>query len=150
MKPSKPIPRISKKKLAANGGKVPFSSITKPSKRIKKRPRSKKEFARIYGSKERVEFVKSLPCSACGIVGYSENAHIETGGMGRKSDYTKIIPLCGPHPLKWAHSPGCHHLCHTWGREGFERIRHIDLGRLADYTEKRWLQFSASQTTEAR
>lgn len=83
--------RISKKALAANGNKIPFSTA-------KKKKRSKSEFNRIYGSKERVEFVKSLPCAACGVVGYSENAHVAPAsekGTGYKAGWEWIAPLCG-------------------------------------------------------
>lgn len=55
-------------------------------------------FARQFGSKARVLFVKSLPCAACGVVGYSENAHLlGNDGMSRRGPYTSIGPLCGPH-----------------------------------------------------
>ena len=53
--------------------------------------RKKRNFARAYGSKERVEFFKALPCHFCGKVP-SENAHLVTGGAGRKSDAHTIIP----------------------------------------------------------
>lgn len=36
MKPPKPIPRISVKKLQSLGNKMPFSTVTKPKKAIKK------------------------------------------------------------------------------------------------------------------
>lgn len=51
---------------------------------------------RKYGPPERRELVKSLPCAACGVVGYSQNAHVcGNGGAGRKGDCTTIAPLCG-------------------------------------------------------
>ena len=62
-------------------------------KRIKPKGRSNVEFQRVYGSKRRVEFVKSLPCMVCAGKP-CENAHIKSGGMGRKADYRQIIPLC--------------------------------------------------------
>lgn len=65
---------------------------------IKAKKRTKQSFARIYGSPERVAWVKSLPCSVVGCTeGPIHNAHTETGGMGRKADYTTIIPLCWRH-----------------------------------------------------
>lgn len=102
-KPRKQVPRISKKKLAALGGKPPFSTIPKtPKKKIATRSRRKpggSEYARIYGSKARVEYVKLHPCAGCGVVGYSENAHTESGhGVGYKANASTIAPLCGPHP----------------------------------------------------
>lgn len=134
MKPPKPIPRLSAKKLKALGGKFPFSSITKPSKPIRKRPRSKSEFARIYGSKERVLFVKRLKCCCCGRIGWTENAHIENGGMGRKADYTKIIPLCGRLAPKFS----CHLRLHMHGREDLELWGGINLDTEAKVCELRW------------
>lgn len=65
----------------------------KPRKRIKAKPRTGIEFARVYGSKRRVEFIKNLHCIVCFALP-SENAHITSGGMGRKADYTQIVPLC--------------------------------------------------------
>lgn len=57
--------------------------------------RRAREFARAYGSKTRVAFVKTLACVVCGTAP-SDNAHIHGGksGMGRKGPYTDIIPLC--------------------------------------------------------
>lgn len=53
--------------------------------------RRKREFSRTYGSKERVEWFKGLPCHFCGK-GPSENAHCVTGGASRKADAHTIIP----------------------------------------------------------
>lgn len=74
------------------------------------RPRPKKrtpsEFERIYGSRARVRWVKSLPCVYCAMLnpllglataGRSHNAHTVTGGMGRKADADTICPLCPAH-----------------------------------------------------
>ena len=65
----------------------------KPRQRIKAKPRSSIEFQRVYGSKRRVAYIKELPCVVCGN-GPCENAHIKSGGVGRKAEYTDIIPLC--------------------------------------------------------
>ena len=49
--------------------------------------------------------VAALPCKACGILGYSQAAHPNTGkGMGSKTDDTACFPLCGPRPGE----QGCH------------------------------------------
>ena len=68
-------------------------SRPKARKRMKAKPRSSIEFQRVYGSKRRVEFVKRMGCCVCGKTP-CENAHIKSGGMGRKADYRDIIPLC--------------------------------------------------------
>lgn len=81
-----------------------FSPVPKPPKReqkAKKRPkrsnpaRKASEFLRCYGSAERVAWVKSLPCFACGLIGHTENAHLPShSGAGRKGDARHIVPLC--------------------------------------------------------
>lgn len=136
--------KISEKRLSKLGGRVPSSTITGTRKPIRKKPRKPSEFARIYGSKERMEFVKSLPCAACGVVGYSENAHLlGSGGLSRKAGYETIAPLCGVHafyaPFAKVWYVGCHHL--------FDRIRwdfdlkfpDFDPEKVAAETQARWL-----------
>ena len=70
LKTRKPIPKKNKKRADAN-------------------------YARAYGSKARVAFIKTLACVVCGATP-SDNAHIHgsKSGMGRKADYADIIPLC--------------------------------------------------------
>lgn len=132
---------ISAKKPKKLGGRMPFSSITKRTKTkrgkaaIVRRRRTKREFARIYGSKDRVLFVKGLKCCCCGRTGWTENAHIENGGMGRKADYTKIIPLCGRLAPKFS----CHLRLHLHGREDLELWGGINLDTEAQVCELRWL-----------
>lgn len=50
--------------------------------------------------------VASLPCVACGIEGYSQAAHANTGkGMGMKSDDANTFPLCCDRPgIRGCHS----------------------------------------------
>ena len=68
----------------------------KPVRRVN-RARKAREWKRAYGSKERVEYFKTLPCCLSGRVPTaddpSDNAHCVTGGAGRKGHYTEIIPL---------------------------------------------------------
>ncbi len=99
------------------------------SGRIKPKKRSAAEYARIYHSAERVEFVKSLPCAACGLEEFSGNAHVAGDGIGRKSDYTKIIPLC----------PWCHRRQHDIGAGSFAIKFQLDLRALAAATQRAWL-----------
>lgn len=86
------------------------TSAPKRSGPVKAKKRSASEFARIYGSKERVAWVKALHCFACECVspfigqvtaGRCHNAHTETGGMGRKADANTIIPLCASHHRRY-------------------------------------------------
>jgi hypothetical protein len=74
----------------------------------------------------------------------SENAHIETGGMSRKEDHTKIVPLCA-----WHHTQSIATSLHARGKRGFNRYHGVDLDRLAALTEARW-QTYLTETTHAR
>lgn len=75
---------------------------TTPMKKAN-RKRRQSEFARAYGSRARVAWVKSRPCALLGFAGAwlcdgeIENAHTHTDGMGRKADYQFIAPLCRKH-----------------------------------------------------
>ena len=66
-----------------------------PVKKVNRKRRAE-SFKRCYGSKARVAWVKTWPCFLCGTRP-SENAHTQNGGMGRKADYTTIVPLCHTH-----------------------------------------------------
>lgn len=87
-----------------------------------------KDFERVYHSLDRVAYVKALPCVACGR-SPSENAHQGTGGTGRKSDYTTIIPLC----------PRCHREQHQHGAKTFAAKYNLDYAALAEETQRSWL-----------
>lgn len=50
-------------------------------------------------------WVASLPCSQCGVEGFSQTAHGNMGkGMAMKVCDLQTFPACGPH---WG-MPGCH------------------------------------------
>ena len=72
--------------------------------------RSSAEFARIYGSEDRVRWIASQPCCVCGSTP-SEGHHVRSGGTGRKAHHRWIVPLCRP----------CHIRYHHRGRETFLR-----------------------------
>lgn len=106
------------------------SAPMKRAGKIKPKARTAGEFARVYGSRARVAWVKALPCVACGR-GPCDNAHTETGGMGRKADAHTIVPLCaGPN--------GCHANLHRFGIQAFERKWDLFLSIAADVTEQAW------------
>ena len=123
----------------------PAKREKKPAKPVKKRniKRHSREWLRAYGSRERVEWVKSLPCCACGKIGFSECAHIRAGGMGRKSDAGFTVPLCG-------HLAGliknCHSDIHTMGVWSWQESRGINLEDEAAATERRWLAYTQQET----
>jgi hypothetical protein len=98
----------------------------KARKRIAPKNRSSIEFQRIYGSKRRVEFVKAMGCCVCGKTP-CENAHIKSGGMGRKADYRDIIPLC----------KACHQKQHQHGWKALSLDQQLLQG-LAYMTQVAW------------
>lgn len=92
------------------------------------RQRRAKEFARAYGSKERVHWIQSLACLVC-LARPSENAHTPSrSGMGRKGDACTIVPLCS----------GCHHRLHQVGLETFQRETNLDLAQCAEIIDAAW------------
>ncbi len=96
------------KRTSAPARKTPLKRGGRPKVN---RQRKAANFARQYHSVERVEFVKSRPCDACRVVGYSENAHVgRRSGAGRKGPYTEIASLCGPRviPPHFTFFAGCH------------------------------------------
>lgn len=75
-----------------------------------RKKRTPAEYARIYHSRARVSWVKSLPCCACSglsaffdeaTAGRSHNAHTEIGGMGRKAGYETVVPFCPSHHRRY-------------------------------------------------
>ena len=90
----------------------------KPIKKVN-RKRKAANLERAHGPAERREWIKTLPCANCGIVGYSEGAHIRNGGMSRKADMRFVIPLCGWHGDWTAADSGflmsCHGAQHAYG-----------------------------------
>lgn len=107
LKTRKPIPKQNKKRADAN-------------------------YARAYHSEARVKWVQQLLCMICRR-SPCENAHTVTGGMGRKSGYANVIPLCPP----------CHRAIHA----GELRLS-ADLKRAAaSYVNTLWLDYSKGKNT---
>lgn len=87
-----------------------------------------REWKRVYGSKERVQWIARQPCSFC-HEGPCENAHVCNGGMGRKAGYAWIIPACSR----------CHfQLDKGIGKRAMERKYGVNLRELARQTDERW------------
>lgn len=145
---AKPVPRPKKRRawnstLPQSDTRLPRA--TKPiarSKPVPKKKRTPSEFARIYGSKARVAWVKALPCAACGYAGpvLRENAHTKTGGVGRKADARWVAPLCVTRPshLRPNRVEGCHNLLHRVGRQTLELQTNVHLETAAGRTELAW------------
>lgn len=108
----------------------------KRSGRIRPKKRTAGEFSRIYGSKARVQWVKSQPCLVCGF-GPCENAHVVSGGMGRKADANTIVPLCRDHHWQ-SHHYGWDVMANRWGREDFRL-------RLAADVQTRWERYAEGE-----
>ncbi len=100
----------------------------------KRKQRTASEFARIYGSRARVAWVKSLPCLVCAGTP-SENAHTANGGLSRKADADTIVPLCSTH----------HRRLHSDGVRTFERVYGLDLAEEAVAVEAAWVKRGAQQ-----
>ena len=105
----------------------------KSSPRARRRKRA--NWLRAYGSKERVEWVNSLPSVASGAVGTLDdpivNAHVAPPGehgTGYKGDACWIVPL-----LKSEHD-----MIHQHGIETFEAAYDVSLVREATFIEARW------------
>lgn len=78
-----------------------------------KKKRTAKEDHRIYGPQEFRDFLHAHACLGCGYKGDAiEQAHIHTGGKGRKDGYQKTAPLCGSRSRwergRWIITIGCH------------------------------------------
>lgn len=76
-------------------------------------------FYSSYSSKERVEFIRNLPCLICGKRP-SENAHVKSRGAGGNS--TDVVPLCREH----------HQQQHDMGILTFQKEHNINLKNEAE------------------
>ena len=130
-----PAPRPVRTPKDAKKSNNPRVVVPKRSGRIKPKKRSAAERARIYGPAERREWIRTQPCIACGEVGFSENAHTATEGMGRKAHYSMIVPLCGS---LWSIVQNCHGELHRIGIKSFEEKYGVDLQKAAAETEAKW------------
>jgi hypothetical protein len=96
--------------------------------------RSKKEFAACFHSKERVAWIRNLPCIGCGREGISENAHSIGGGGSRRAGYETIGPLCGG-------LDGCHRKYDTWLAPFDTQESHEIIQRAAMTIQSAWLEY---------
>lgn len=102
--------------------------------------RKAKNWTRAYGGKARIAFVAAMPCLVnllCDRSQQCHNAHITTGGMGRKSDAARIVPLCSWH----------HDALHRRGRLSFEQFFGLDLAAEAARIDALWLASLAGPRT---
>jgi hypothetical protein len=97
------------------------------------RERRREEFQRAYGGAERVAWVKALPCIVCVSIP-SENAHVKSGGMGRKEDARFIVPLCHH----------CHRELHAIGVASFQDRHRLDLLAWAARVDAWWTEMEGA------
>lgn len=76
--------------------------------------------------------VASLPCWRCGIAGYSQAAHSDSGadgkGLGLKACDLTCFPACGPRPGV----EGCHYVIGTSAQLSREQRRRVERVAQAD------------------
>lgn len=111
-----------------------------PRKRMRKsrlnpvnRKRREREFERAYGGSVRSKWVKTLRCIVTLRYGTEDdpidNVHIETGGVSRKADADKVVPMLRSK----------HRELHKIGQETFARkYPWVDLEAEAAEVERRW------------
>lgn len=97
------------------------------------RKRREREFERAYGGSVRSKWVKTLRCIVTLRYGTEDdpidNVHIETGGISRKADADKVVPMLRSK----------HRELHKIGQETFARkYPWVDLEKSAEETEKSW------------
>lgn len=88
---------------------------------------TRKDFARVYGSPERVAWLQSLPCIAC-YATPSQVSHVKSGGVARKGDAQFTVPMCH----------ACHQEYHQHGHTTFEGKYEIDLLAVAANVAAAW------------
>ncbi len=97
MKRSSPPSKLSKKRRNGLGGKPCFCTIVKRGTVKVNHKRKRVTHEKAHGPKARGEWIATLPCAACGVVGYSQPAHVlGCAGMGLKKGPESMAPLCGP------------------------------------------------------
>lgn len=78
------------------------------------------------------QWIRSLPCSACGLEPAGEAAHTETGGIATKGSDYSCVPLC----------TGCHTMgagaWHRIGKAAFEARHGIEIDQLVKRLNKVW------------
>lgn len=89
--------------------------------------RTKKETLRIYGPPAYRDFLNAIGCAICRATPI-EIAHIRSGGMGRKADWTATVGLCSTH----------HREQHQRGTKSFEARYGVNLTDRAADIQQAW------------
>jgi len=118
----------------------PRRSTGLPQRKARPKPVNRKrkasEFARCYGSKERVAWVKRQNCAvgSAACCGEIHNAHAFGDGTSRRADAEFILPMCDYH----------HRQMHYRGAMTFETMYNMNLYAASQRTNARWLAHLAS------
>lgn len=115
--------------------KTPLRRSRKPLKRsrIKPRARSRAEKERIYGTPDRIAFLKAQGCLLCDEQPVQLH-HVRTGGMGKKSGAENQVPLCVTH----------HEGVHRFGRKTMEAAYSVDFARSAQEYDEAFRAFTGA------
>ena len=133
---------LKRKTELKRGGAIPRTTRIKGANRKRKAA----NLERAHGPAARREWIKTLPCANCGIVGYSEGAHIKNGGTGKKAEARFTIPLCG----RVVGVIGCHGVQHSFGWSALIELNTPEKREAAAArTEELW-QSHLRQTGRAR
>lgn len=129
-----------KRKKPLSGRTARMARGSTPLKRGKIKPRNAKrrgsEFERCFGSVERVEWIKSLPCCVSGIRGDIENVHVRGDGAGRRAGFAWIVPMARE----------LHRELHRIGIHSFQQKFNVDLYAKVCNTAQAWEERTASQS----
>lgn len=85
--------------------------------------------------------MKRQPCVICGRVP-SDAAHVKCGGVGRKDDAERTVPLCSDYPDQGCIALG-HHSEYDAGKRSFVKRYAVDLPALAAATDAAWRAYAA-------
>lgn len=89
--------------------------------------RTKRERERIYGPPAYRVLLDQIGCIICGTVPV-EIAHVKSGGVGRKADYTHTVGMCPTH----------HREQHQMGTKSFEVRYGVSLTDRAAQIQQAW------------
>lgn len=95
------------------------------------RERKKAERLRAYGPPERRRAVRAMECAVPGCRRLSENAHLTTGGTGRKADASTVANLCAKH-----HRTDTNSLHKLGSVERFDAVHSTDMWARAQAIEE--------------
>ena len=86
-----------------------------------------------------LNWIRTLPCTACGIEGRSEAAHTgRDGGLSRKASDLSCVPLCADcHTMR----PDSYHRI-DGGRRAFERRYRVSFAREVKRLNAEWRELT--------